>query len=447
MVTLRASIAVALATGSLLSGAPSAVSAVPQDELEARLWLDRGDEPVLRRGERVRVYYRSSADAYVAILNIDTDGTTRLVFPRSPDENHYLRGGRDYRLIFPNSSYWHVEDPPGVGYFFIVTSREPFDFSALRYSRFGGGWDMSLVGQRVYSDPYVAVDDFVARVVPDWEYADYALDFTTYHVEQRHQYPRFLCYDCHGFRSYTVWNPYAYTCTTFRVVIYDDPYYYPSYRYRGNRVVYARPVVVGRPRYQFKERAVGETGTPDIRTRTPTGRAPPAAGPVPRRARPRDQRAAVSASSRGSRTAQPRSGSASPSGRVAPTRQAPTTRSDRPTLQRRPTARPSRPSTAGGTSGARIRPPVTRPTTSTRTPARGSRTQTRSPSRPSAGTRAPARTARPPAKARPPARSSRPQARSAPKRPPPRKPPPRASSSSSRPVRKPVKRPPSGGSG
>ncbi|MCH7562642.1 MAG: DUF4384 domain-containing protein [Gemmatimonadetes bacterium] len=146
------------------------------DRLEARVWLDRGDEPVLRRGERVRVYYRSTEDAFVAILNIDTDGTTRLLFPRSPDENHYVRGGRDYRLIFPNSAEWHVEDRPGMGYFFIVASREPFDFSALRYSRFDGGWDMSLVGRKVYTDPYVAVDDLVARLIPDWEYADSCAD-------------------------------------------------------------------------------------------------------------------------------------------------------------------------------------------------------------------------------------------------------------------------------
>ncbi len=31
--------------------------------LEARVWLDRGDQPVLQRGDRVRVYYRTSVDA------------------------------------------------------------------------------------------------------------------------------------------------------------------------------------------------------------------------------------------------------------------------------------------------------------------------------------------------------------------------------------------------
>ncbi len=258
MAAARGTIGIALAVGALMGAAPVPAGAVPQtqdDRLEARVWFDRGDEPVLRRGERVRVYYRSTEEAFVAILNIDTDGTTRLLFPRSPDENHHVRAGRDYRLMFPGGSEWHVEDRPGLGYFFIVTSREAFDFSALRYSRFDGGWDMSLVGRQVYTDPYVAVDDLVAHLIPDWEYGDYALDFATYHVGQRQPYPRFLCYECHGFRPYTVWNPYAHSCSNFRVVIYDDPYYYAAFRYRGNTVVYSRPIAPGVPRYQFKERA------------------------------------------------------------------------------------------------------------------------------------------------------------------------------------------------
>lgn len=430
MVAAGGSISIALTVGALIGAAPFPVGAVPQtqdDQLEARVWLDRGDEPVLRRGERVRVYYRSTADAFVAILNIDTDGTTRLLFPRSPDENHYVRGGRDYQLIFPNSPAWHVEDRPGIGYFFIVTSREPFDFSALRYSRFDGGWDMSLVSRQVYTDPYVAVDDLVAHLIPDWEYADYALDFATYHVDQRQSYPRFLCYECHGFRPYTVWNPYAYSCTSFRVVIYDDPYYYPSYRYRGNRVVYSRPIAPGVPRYQFKERAAGEVGTPDIRRRATPGRTPPSASQA-RRARPSVERDLARATPATHRTARPRRGTGRPTDTpplIAPRRSTPS-----PGASPRPTTR--------------VRPPVT-----------GSRPQTRRTTPAATGRRMPARTTRPPARTppkakarvRPPTRPTGPRAGSTPRRPPTSKPPSRASSSTSRSARKPVKRPPRGGSG
>ena len=235
--------------------------------LEARVWLNRGADPVVRRGDRVRVYYRTAQDAYVGIFQIDTNGFVRLLFPRSPSDDHYVRGGRDYRLLFPDSPYWRVDENEGKGYLFVVAATTPLDFSAFSYSRYDGGWDLSSVAQNVYGDPYVAMDDFVTTVIPDWEYSGYALDFATYDVGRSHDYPRFLCYDCHGFQPFNSWNPYGYYCTNFRVVVYDDPYFYPTYRYSGTRVVYVRPPAPRQPMFVFKERGPGEPGTPVVQTR------------------------------------------------------------------------------------------------------------------------------------------------------------------------------------
>ena len=229
---------------------------------EARIWFDRGVDPVLQRGDRVRVYYRSTESTYVAIFQVDTDGTIRLAYPRSPSENHYARADRDYQLLFPRSPYWTVDDRPGMGYFFIVTSPTPFDFSDFRYSYYDGGWDLSVVENRVYEDPYVAIDEYVARLIPDWEFAAYGLDFVSYSVGAPHEYPRFLCYDCHGFKPFDVWDPYRYSCTNFRVVVYDDPYFYPSRRYLGDRVVFVGGSFPSGPRFGFKERARGEPERP-----------------------------------------------------------------------------------------------------------------------------------------------------------------------------------------
>ena len=82
-------------------------------EISARVWLDRGDEPLLDRGDRVRIYYRTSHDAYVAIFKIDTNGTTRLLYPQTPSDDNWVMGERDYRLLFPRSPYWYVDDSPG----------------------------------------------------------------------------------------------------------------------------------------------------------------------------------------------------------------------------------------------------------------------------------------------------------------------------------------------
>ena len=123
-----------------------------------------------------------------------------------------------------------------MGYYFIVAAEQPLDFSRLDFVPDEDRWDLGRVGETVYEDPYVAIDAYVAALIPDWEVAPYALDFIEYSVGESHSYPRFLCYDCHGQRPYTNWNPYTYACTDFRVVLWDDPYYYPAYRYAGTRL-------------------------------------------------------------------------------------------------------------------------------------------------------------------------------------------------------------------
>ena len=73
-----------------------------------------------------------------------------------------------------------------------------------------------------------------------------------YYVERHYDYPRFVCYDCHAYASYRRWNPYGQACSRYRVVVRDDPRYYP-YRYgQGRNVVADRPRHPG-PRYIFRE--------------------------------------------------------------------------------------------------------------------------------------------------------------------------------------------------
>ncbi|MYH48326.1 MAG: DUF4384 domain-containing protein, partial [Gammaproteobacteria bacterium] len=264
-----------LATGpvfglTLLCAAPMAAQeqfAAWDEPLESRIWLDRGTSPVLRRGDLVRVFYRASRDAYVSIFHIDTNGFTRLLHPGSPTDGHLALAGRDYRLLFPESRYWQVEEDEGKGYLFMVASPAPLDFSGFAYSRYEGGWNLAALAQAAYRDPFLMMDDVVAALIPE-DAAEYALDFVAYDIDRPHDYPRFLCYQCHGFRPMFDWNPYGRWCTDFRVVIHDDPYYYPVYRYSGDRVVYTRPPEPSRPMFEFKERVDGEAATPLIRTRS-----------------------------------------------------------------------------------------------------------------------------------------------------------------------------------
>ncbi|MGD2045259.1 MAG: DUF4384 domain-containing protein [Gemmatimonadota bacterium] len=474
---MRALALITLITTALAAPGLRAQTSGEDGGLQARVWLDRGSEPVLRRGETVRIYYQTTENAYAAIFRIDTDGQISLIYPQDPTMEERLQGGVDYRLIFPSAPIWRVDEDPGVGYFFMVASRERLDFSAFAFDP-QYGWDLDAVGRVVYEDPYVAIDDYVAQLIPNWEDAPYALDFITYNVGDTYTYPRFLCYDCHDARPYAAWNPYAVPCTTYRVVIYDDPYFYPYYRYSGRAVVVA-PRVVAQPRYAVAVRAPGDSYRPIVRTRPPPPRSttaefkesPAEAGPsgtVPRRLSSEPLQPARRP------TLQRRP---TPSSRL-PVRTPPSTRSGSPSSSSgdRPDAtivrpgRSSRPSASPSPSrpSDRVSPTPTRGSSSGTRPSAGSGSSTRGrptsqpstrrvpsgrsqPStRPSSGSRP---SARPPASARPsptrpsPTRSGG-STRAAPSRPSPR---PSTSSapssrpSPSRPPSRPSSRPSTGG--
>jgi hypothetical protein len=214
------------------------------------LWTNRGDAAVYTRGERVRVFFKLDRDAFVTIFRVDTDGRVRVLFPREPWEDNFARGGREFEVEGRSSDdAFSIDDYPGVGYLFAVVSADAFTYDAIES---GDHWDYRVIADgRVRGDPYVALTDLAQRIVPEG-YADWDYDVITYNVEQHYNYPRFLCYDCHTYVSWPYWDPYNYSCIRFRVVVYDDPWYYPYRYYGGRRVVYGRPYRP-QPRFIFKD--------------------------------------------------------------------------------------------------------------------------------------------------------------------------------------------------
>ncbi|MGQ0715189.1 MAG: DUF4384 domain-containing protein [Gemmatimonadaceae bacterium] len=212
---------------------------------DVELWVS-GDN-LFRRGDRARVYFRTDEDAYVTIVRIDTDGRLDILFPEDPYDDNEVRGGHTYRVYGHGHESFVINDYPGLGYIFAIASWDPFDYDRVARGR---TWDYHYAGGRVHRDPYIAARDFADLLLDPR--ATYSFDVAEYHVERRVSYPRFLCYDCHAYRPYPVWNPYSHACVKFRIVVWDDPYYYPYRRYGGRRVVYVRERV-REPRYEFKE--------------------------------------------------------------------------------------------------------------------------------------------------------------------------------------------------
>lgn len=232
------------------------------------LWTDRDYGTVYHRGERVRLYFRTDEDAYVTVIRVDTDGRIRVLFPEDPWEDNFARGGRAYEVRQRDERYaFLVDEYPGQGYVFALATRDPFDYRAVVR---GDHWDYRAIADagRISGDPYVAFQDLADAVVPA-AYDSYGYDVVTYYVEQYYEYPRFLCYDCHAYQAFPSWNPYHDACLRFRIVIYDDPYYYPARVYSATRVVYRRERRI-EARYVFKDRSATDAYLVRVRQRPAT---------------------------------------------------------------------------------------------------------------------------------------------------------------------------------
>ncbi|MGI8852891.1 MAG: DUF4384 domain-containing protein [Methyloceanibacter sp.] len=224
------------------------------------VWADR--DSAYRRGDGARIYFRTEVPSYVTVLRVDTDGRIRTVFPREPWGETYVRGGRTLEVAASRDRRpFTVEEDPGVGYLFAIASPSPFEYAEITR---GDYWDFRVIDDgRVSGDPYVALTDLAARITPRGRYR---YDIAPYYVERRYEYPRFVCYDCHSYASYQEWNPYSTSCVRYRVVIYDDPAYYPYRHNKGRNVVVVRPVRPA-PRYVFKDASPGSEYVTHLRQR------------------------------------------------------------------------------------------------------------------------------------------------------------------------------------
>jgi len=272
---MRIGSATIVVTAALLLGsAAEGVAQLPgdnraRDAMETRIWLDRGLDPVLQQGNRVRIYYRASQDAYIALFHLNTDGILRLLFPAGLNEPLKVRGGQDYRLLFAESSDWEVAEAPGMGYFFALASAAPLDFAGVDVPARTGEWAyLAASGAPVREDPFMILDAVTAALVPDRSGGTVGVDLAVYHVGQAYSYPRFLCYNCHTAEPFEGWNPYQEACLAYRVVIYNDPYFYAATRYQGSRALYPLPPNPGQSQFAFKARAPGESGSPLVHART-----------------------------------------------------------------------------------------------------------------------------------------------------------------------------------
>ena len=119
--------------------APPVEVDVPDEErLEIVAWLDRFDS-AYARGERVRMFVRTSRDAYVTILNVDPAGETTVLFPNRYQSDNRVRAARAVEIPAPGSGFQVVvRGPVGTELLKVIASTEPLPlFEAMQMADIG----------------------------------------------------------------------------------------------------------------------------------------------------------------------------------------------------------------------------------------------------------------------------------------------------------------------
>ncbi len=228
-------IVVSVAQAIDVDGGEELIVEPPRPPLQVSVWTDRGERAVYYPGERIRIYFRATQDAHVVVYDVDTEGRVKLLFPPDPFHGTWITGGRTY-VLPPQGVHWdlRISGPAGIEYVVIVASTSPFEWDEYAERLASGG-----VLETITTDPQLGIERINQLIAPTYEGVPYYVSArTSFYVERRVPYPRYMCYDCH---SPWHWDPYYAICPAFEIVIYsrwDDYYYRPPYNPWGRRPYY-----------------------------------------------------------------------------------------------------------------------------------------------------------------------------------------------------------------
>jgi hypothetical protein len=267
-----------------LMAAPEPVS-TPAAEPAAppvRIWINNSRQ--FREGEKARVQVETNDDGYLVVFHADPEGRLRVLFPLSPRDDNFVRGGRRYEIRGRGDDETFIASGDGEGLIYAAVAEDP-----IRWDDYdtGGNWDYGRLSLRDNSrDAEVDITDLLQRMVSDRGY-DYDVlsyrvygGYSGYPVTTASWYPRpygywddyycdyyfrpslFGCRYTPGWYIGIGYNPYRYGYGYFGG--FGWPFYRNRYYVGGGFRNRNWPVLYGRPRgYTIVRRNPGhEFGRP-----------------------------------------------------------------------------------------------------------------------------------------------------------------------------------------
>jgi hypothetical protein len=242
----------------LIGASVAPVSTAPPATAPIRLWMNNDGK--FREGDYARIQVDADADGYLLVLQYDTFGRLRVLFPLDPrDDNRVIRGRR-YEVRDDGGRFAFRADGDGPGLIYSAIAPDPWRFEEILTD---GRWDVDrLTINRDAEDPEPAITELVQRLAGpggfDYDLLDYRVYGAATSNSTTYVYGRDYVYGYEPYRHCDYYWSYG-GCRSFRFGLYYgyDPFSYGYYPYRSYYYPYYSPYYYPR-------------GSITIRPRTPT---------------------------------------------------------------------------------------------------------------------------------------------------------------------------------
>ena len=97
------------------------------------IWTDKKS---YRMGEEIRFYFHSDRDCYLTLIDYETNGNVKVLFPNRYHQNNFIKAGRTY--VIPGSEYGFklkIEAPPGIERIKAIATTEPLSLFDLDFRK------------------------------------------------------------------------------------------------------------------------------------------------------------------------------------------------------------------------------------------------------------------------------------------------------------------------
>jgi len=243
---------------------------VPERDLRIHVWHGREDDDPYNKSELLEMWFRTNEDSYVVVYRIDAEGFVEVLWPSTRFDDGFVYGGHSYSLNSPETGRrLRTSQVKGVEYVQAIASRYPFDLRELGIDFMYDNARGETFDYQVAGDPFLAVNDINYAITGLDQDVDYVVtDWTHLYVEEKVEYARYACTQCHVDES-DYYHPYVDTCTQVTVrydygwydnwyisfgwypIYYDPLYTYWDYRWYRPYYYWYYPVCYTWPSYYW----------------------------------------------------------------------------------------------------------------------------------------------------------------------------------------------------